>query len=194
MRSIGIIGRPRVGKDTVADHLIERHGYERVSIAGPIKELGLIMNPVIGAHGDSNGNTQLVHLYPAVEKHGWEYVKDEYPEVRRFLWAMSVDGIAGTFGPEIWTDLAVNTIRATAAPVVVTDVRLADEAQALRRQGLTIVYLTREGIPEDDQREGEHLGPEHADCRLHNGGTLAELHDQVDALIHSDTSPRRRGQ
>ncbi|KQX43552.1 hypothetical protein ASD97_26145 [Streptomyces sp. Root63] len=95
---------------------------------------------------------------------------------------MSVDGISSAFGEDIWTDLAVKKIRALEGPAVVTDVRLLEEAKALRAEGLTIIYLSREGIPERDDRGGEHLGPDAADVRLHNGGSLEEFWAQVDAL------------
>lgn len=179
MHGIGIIGRPRVGKDTTADRLIERHGYTRVSIAEPIKEIGLAANPIIGW---SHIGEEPIRLAEAVQQLGWERVKDRFPEVRRFLWAMSVDGISETFGEDIWTEIAVKKIRALKGPAVVTDVRLLEEAKALRAEGLTIVYLSREGFSEEDSQEGEHLGADAADVRLHNGGTLEEFWSQVDTL------------
>lgn len=179
MTGIGFIGRPRVGKDTAAERLIERHGYTRVSIAEPIKEIGLAADPIIGW---SYLGEEPIRLAQAVEHLGWEKVKDRFPEARRFLWAMSVDGVSGTFGEDIWTDLAVKKIRSAEGPVVVTDVRLVEEAKALSTEGLTIVYLSREGVSEEDDRAGEHLGPDAADVRLHNGGSLEEFWAQVDAL------------
>lgn len=179
MTGIGFIGRPRTGKDTAADRLVERHGYTRVSIAEPIKEIGLAADPIIGW---SYMGEEPIRLAQAVKQLGWEVVKGRFPEVRRFLWAMSVDGVSGTFGEDVWTDLAVKKIRVLQGPAVVTDVRLLEEAKALRAEGLTIVYLSREGVSEEDDRAGEHLGPEAADVRLHNGGSLEEFWVQVDTL------------
>lgn len=179
MTGIGIIGRPRTGKDTAADRLVERHGYTRVSIAEPIKEIGLAADPIIGWNYVGE---EPIRLAQAVKHLGWEVTKDRFPEVRRFLWAMSVDGVSSTFGEDIWTDLSVKKIRALEGPAVVTDVRLLEEAKALRAEGLTIVYLSREGTSEEDDRAGEHLGSDAADVRLHNGGSLEEFWSQVDAL------------
>ncbi|MFK0290301.1 hypothetical protein ACIQU6_07440 [Streptomyces sp. NPDC090442] len=180
MRGVGIIGRPRVGKDSAADHLIQRHGFTRVSIADPIKRAALGADPIIGW---SKNAGEPVRLAKTVERYGWEYAKDTFPEVRRFLWKMSVDGVATVLGEDVWTDAAVRAIRAVSGPVVVTDVRLIEEVKALRAEGLRMVYMTREGVPELDSREGEHLGPDAADFRLHNGGGLDELGVQVDALV-----------
>lgn len=181
MTGIGIIGRPRTGKDTAADRLVGRHGYTRVSIAEPIKEIGLAADPIIGWN---HVGEEPIHLAQAVEHLGWEAVKDRFPEVRRFLWAMSVDGVSAVLGEDIWTQIAVKRIRALRGPAVVTDVRLLEEAKALRAEGLIIVYLSREGFSEEDDRSGEHLGPNAADVRLHNGGSLEEFQAQVDALVH----------
>ena len=179
MTGIGFIGRPRVGKDTAAERLIERHGYLRVSLADPIKKIGLAADPIIGW---SFTREEPIRLAQAVDYLGWERVKDRFPEVRRFLWAMSVEGISEALGEDVWTNLAVRKIRDSQGPVVVTDVRLIEEAKALRAEGLTIVYLSREGVPEEDNRGGEHLGAGAADLHLHNGGSLEEFWVQVDTL------------
>ncbi|MEU0952777.1 hypothetical protein ABZ353_10605 [Streptomyces niveus] len=179
MTSIGFIGRPRAGKDTAAEYLIKRHGYTRVSIAEPIKEIGLAADPIIGW---SPIEKEPIRLAEAVSRLGWERVKDTFPEVRRFLWAMSVDGVSRVLGEDIWTERAVKEIRALGSPAVVTDVRLEEEAQELRATGLVIVYLSREGFPEQDDRGGEHLGPDAADLHIHNRGSLEDFQIQVDTL------------
>lgn len=179
MSGIGIIGRPRTGKDTAADRLVERHGFTRVSIAEPIKEIGLAADPIIGWNYTRE---EPIRLAESVRHLGWEVVKDRFPESRRFLWNMSVDGVSAVLGEDIWTQIAVKRIRALEGPAVVTDVRLLEEAKALRAEGLTIVYLSREGVSEEDEREGEDLGPDAADVRLHNGGSLEEFWSQLDAL------------
>ncbi len=40
MTIIGITGQAGSGKDTVADHLVQRHGYVKIALADPIKRLG----------------------------------------------------------------------------------------------------------------------------------------------------------
>lgn len=40
MNILGITGQTRSGKDTVADHLVEKHGYVKISLADPIKRFG----------------------------------------------------------------------------------------------------------------------------------------------------------
>src|SRR5687768_3384285 len=39
MRIIGITGRAGSGKDTVADYLVERHGFVKIAFADPIKQM-----------------------------------------------------------------------------------------------------------------------------------------------------------
>ncbi len=40
MRIVGITGQAGSGKDTVADRLVEEHGYVKIALADPIKRLG----------------------------------------------------------------------------------------------------------------------------------------------------------
>ena len=40
---IGLLGKKRVGKDTVAEYLIEKYNFIRYAFADPIKEIAGIM-------------------------------------------------------------------------------------------------------------------------------------------------------
>ena len=39
MTLLGLLGRKRVGKDTVADHLVQEYGYQKISMADPLKDV-----------------------------------------------------------------------------------------------------------------------------------------------------------
>ena len=46
---IGLSGYASSGKDTVAQFLIEEHGFEKIAFADPIRNMLLAMNPIV--HG-----------------------------------------------------------------------------------------------------------------------------------------------
>jgi hypothetical protein len=44
---IGIGGKLRSGKDTVADHLVSAHGFTKLGTSSPLLRAALVLDPVI---------------------------------------------------------------------------------------------------------------------------------------------------
>lgn len=150
---IGIAGAKRSGKDTLARHFVETHGYERKSFADPLKAMALQINPIVlaGTFGGPDG-TYTARLMEAVEDMGWERAKEELPEVRRFLQRLGSEGVRGTFGPRAWVDLAFPIDK----PTVIPDVRFPEEVEAILGEGRGVaVRVIRPGFS-GDGHQSEH--------------------------------------
>lgn len=111
---IGVSGKQRAGKDTVADYLVRYHGFKKVSLADPLKKL-------------------------AVEYFGLSY-KDVYetkPEkVRKVLQYL------GKVGREVDKDFWIKKALSRYHPSedwVISDVRFKNEAQHIKNlEGILI--------------------------------------------------------
>lgn len=151
---IGLIGKKRVGKDTFAAVLVEEFGFARVAFADPLKEMALTIDPFLVGGWDSSLDDEF--LATAVANFGWEEVKDTYPEARRFLQRLG-DGVR-QFEPEFWLNAGMDTVRgkrAEAKPVVITDVRYPNEADAIRDAGGTLIRVVRPGADDGDTHASE---------------------------------------
>lgn len=192
MRNIGLVGRRRSGKDTVAARLVEQHGYRRVAFADPLKAAALALDPIVSlefdeelwAHNDGEGGDREFRLSEIVSEFGWETAKDEYPEVRRLLQALG-EGIRQNVGDHVWRDRAFKDIdqaRWRDQPVVVTDCRYPDEASELRDRGFLLVRLTRPDVTRaagDEHASESNTDAIHVDAVVRNNGTLEDLHRAV---------------
>lgn len=193
MVNIALMGKARSGKDTVAARLCEAHGYARVAFADPLKEHALRINPIVSTRF-SGGDEFALRLARCVEIYGWERAKDEFPEVRRILQEIG-QGVREV-DPYFWVRIAVNKISEVRPdPVVVTDVRYPNEVATLRAIGFRIVRIVRpagSGFNPANLTVAERTAAEHSsetalddetpDVLIHNGGSLAELAQRVDAL------------
>jgi hypothetical protein len=191
-RNVGLIGRARVGKDSVAARLSERHGYQRVAFADRLKEAALKVDPIIYQFTERDeDNEELRHnvgLSWVVGDHGWERAKTEYPEVRRFL--QQYGQTARDLDPDFWVRAALPSIAAAEAlnlPVVVTDVRYENEACWLLNRGFTLVRVTRPNVTlagEAGRHKSEtELADFITDMTIANAGTLSDLNGIVDSLL-----------
>lgn len=184
MSDIALIGRARSGKDTVAARLIASHSFTRVAFADPLKEMALKINPIVDVEPYECDEVlyaeeeRLSHLVRAV---GWERAKDEYPEVRRIL--QQTGQAIRELDPDFWVRLALSTIGCVFTPVVVTDVRYPNEADALRAEGFRLVRIVRPGSPWLDHESETALDDYPVDALIINAGSLAELHMRADALL-----------
>lgn len=183
---VGLIGKKRVGKDTFAAVLVEEFGFARVAFADPLKEMALTIDPIIG-NGVRGSVPVHMRLSTAVAlPGGWERVKDEYPEARRFLQRLG-DGVR-QFDPEFWVRAGMYTahdLRGAPGqyvrdphPVVITDVRYPNEADAIREAGGTLVRIVRPGVDDGDTHPSETALDGYAtDSTVRNIGDVLLLQD-----------------
>lgn len=181
---IGLIGRKRTGKDTLARRLVERHGFTRVAFADTLKALARAVDPIIHTYPDSVGGAPyVVRLSEALDELGEDGVKDVYPEYRRFL---ERHGVASRelLGAEVWCAAGVRRILAVRGPVIVTDVRFPNEAEAIRKRGGYLVRVERAGLPDDGDTHPSEVALDGypVNLVLHNDGPLESFIDAVGAM------------
>lgn len=175
---IGLIGRKRVGKDTVAARLVGRHGFVRYAFADRVRDAALALDPIV-IPGDPEWTS--VRLFELVVREGWEAAKDRH-EVRRVLQNFGT-GIR-ELDPDFWVRPVMAAITEDPRPAVVTDVRFPNEAQAIRDAGGALVRIGRPGLDESDSHVSEVALAYHpVDLALINDGTVEQLADKVDRLL-----------
>lgn len=175
---IGLSGKAGSGKDTLGDHLIAAHGFQRVALADPLKQLAVKANPIIPINGGER-----FPLADLVKMFGWDKAKG-YPEARRFLQHLG-QGVRA-LEEDFWVNAAGRKIDrhlVDGTPVVLTDVRYANEAKFVESRGV-LIRLERPGMP----WTGDHPSETSLDSwpfrtRIVNDGSIEELHTKVDRLV-----------
>lgn len=180
---IGLSGYAQSGKDSAAAALVG-DGWERRAFADTLRAFLYALNPMVLPSG--------TRLRSFVNAYGWETAKTTCPEVRELLQRCGTEAGRQVIGENVWVDATLRDLGDT--PVVVTDVRFRNEADAIRARGGIVVRVVRPGVgplrmsdgsvhPSETALDGcpfEHL--------LHNDGTLDDLHCEVRkiALIGSN--------
>ena len=189
---IAVTGRKQHGKNTVCDVLAE-HGFTIIGFADTLKDLSYAVDPIIGIsrHGDP------IYLAEAVDELGWEYVKENYPEARRFLQRMGTEGARKHLGDSVWIDSWAKKVYALqGANVAVSDLRFANEAEAVRaHDGLVwkVVRPSRVTTTTADQHASEtELESIATDHIFINDGTLADLAAKVEQVLRRTQHPANR--
>jgi hypothetical protein len=169
---IGLSGYAQSGKDTVANILVEKHGYRRIAFADPIRKLLYEMDPLVPkGYGEGVINYRLQDL---VDSYGWDKVKVDFPEVRRLLQELGV-GARTLFGDTFWINEALYDV-ASDDKVVVSDVRFENEARWIQDFKGQIWRVKRMGTDaaNDHVSESEMDGYP-VDQIFVNNGTIEDL-------------------
>jgi hypothetical protein len=183
MNLIGITGKAGTGKDTLADYLVEKHGFHRYGFADPIKEL---LNEFFGwkphqwLDRDWKESPQIID--GSIPGLSWS--------PRQLAQWLGTEVGRNTFGQDCWIKRferyyeCLDSFDPGATRFVISDVRFNNEAVAIRRMGGTIIHLTRTGLNEVSSHISE-AGIEGDFINIHyaNNGTILQLHDFADFIL-----------
>ena len=144
---IGITGLIGSGKDTIAAHLVEKHGYERYSWATPLKDMTAIL---FGWDRDMlEGTTPEQREQREKVDPWWDRKMDKY-ELVSPRWALQFIGtevMRDTLHKDIWVLAGMKRI-AGKQNVVIPDTRFPNEIKAIKEMGGVIWNVQRGPLPE----------------------------------------------
>lgn len=182
---IGLAGKARVGKDTAANYLGERHRLSPVAFAQPIKN-------ALTAMGFNQAD------YDTVERKN---------EIIPWL-GVSYRKLAQTLGtewgrdlhPDFWLLLAQRRVEARrnlgVPGVVISDVRFDNEADWVRAEGGLIIHMegpARSGMAVDGEGHASERGIKRQlnDVVVSNIGSLDFLYRQLDTVMEMLSNDQR---
>lgn len=180
---IGLCGRKRVGKDTIANHLADTYGFTQTSFAAPIKEgLAVMLKDYSYILPDIFERVDLKEV--PIPGLGQGKIT-----ARHLMVTLGTEWGRDLVADDIWTKALLNRLgRMYMGPrgltVVVSDVRFRNEALALLGRGAVLWHVTRPGFGDDNTHRSEQ---ERLDdlCIKHieNEGTVQDLRTRVDSLM-----------
>lgn len=171
---IGLSGWARSGKDSIADYLVQNHGYTKISFASPMKEALVLLDPQVLYH-----NTR-IHLATAVRVVGWENLKDGSTDARELLQRMGTEVGRNLFGENFWVNLALEKAKHH-DKVVISDCRFINEIEAIKNSGGSVWRINRENVTAVNNHISEtELNNYKFDISISNNETLESLYALVE--------------
>lgn len=183
---VAIGGYKTVGKDTVGELLSELYGFQRLAFADPLKAVALAADPIIALSGTnfSEDKFEPWRLSEMVDTFGWEDVKSNFPESRRFLQKLGQEGCRNVLGSDIWINAALAELdKFNGLDIVFTDMRYKNEAEVLKRRGAVILRLNRPGCEAGEHASEREIDEVKPDYVINNDGSLDDLKTKVDEFM-----------
>lgn len=163
---VGISGKMRSGKDTVAEYIVNKYGFEHLKFSTGIKEIYDMVN----------------------------YKEDDGVKPRRALQEIG-QTMRRVIGQDVWIEYTLKDYDPS-KNTVISDVRQDNEFHALRERGALIILVTTSprvqkerlmalGETEDEymSHETEIITESLADIHIVNDSSLEELYYQIDSIL-----------
>lgn len=165
---IGLHGRARAGKDTVANFILAHRGGYIYSFADPIRRmlvpLGIDMN-------DPYWQERKEEVIPAIGV-----------SPRRMMQTLGTEWGRELINPELWLILAKQLLLNCGPGMVIADVRFENEAEWVRSQGGRVIHIERPGnvaVEAHASEAGIEFKGEEGDFKIINGGSLGDLQQTI---------------
>lgn len=168
MKIIGITGRARCGKDTLAGFLVDNHGFAKITLAGPIRRFV----------AELTGLTEAELTDGPLKEAPLEWLGGISP--RRMMQTLGTEWGRNLIADQLWLVVAQRQIekakREGRPGVVVSDVRFDNEAEFVQGLGGIVIELTRPGAVAVEGHSSENGVRESlVDARIRNDGPMHSL-------------------
>ena len=189
-----LTGKKKSGKDTVADYLINHHGYVKYAFATHLKAALHRIDPILDFE---HVNNQIipVRVSDAFRKcsNNEDKVKEDYPEYRNFMQKFATDGIRHV-KPDFWTCLLLDDVAEHKSrygnKIVITDVRFDNEdvaATAISGNYVKWEVIRPSLVPDLYSSHSSENGLSDSIIKEYtpiiNDGTLIDLYNKIDELL-----------
>jgi hypothetical protein len=183
---IGICGLIGSGKDTVAERLVNEHGYKRDSFAKSLKDAVASMfnwdRDMLEGRGESSR-----HWREQPDKF-WSERFGREVSPRTILQQFGTEVMRGQMYDGIWVDSCIG--RYKGQNTVISDTRFVNEIKTIKAHGGKIICVKRGQLPtqKEMQEKGAHKSEwdwldSKFDYVIDNDGTKDDLYDKVDVVI-----------
>ena len=186
---IGIVGLIGSGKDTVAERLVQKHGYIKDSFAKSLKDAVAAMFNWDRAMLE--GDTTSSRYWREQPDPFWSEKLGKPVTPRWVLQHFGTEVMRGQMYDGIWLDSCMG--RYKGQNTVIADTRFINEIKTIKAHGGIIVCVKRGELPtkKEMQEKGIHQSEwdwleYDYDIVLENSGTIEDLHAKVDDLIVSN--------
>jgi hypothetical protein len=189
---LGLTGKKRSGKDTVADYLINNYGFTKLSFAEPLKKVcvelfDLSDNQVNGSDKekeivDSRWGYSARQLMQII---GTELFRNNLPKYMRLGYQLADNPADNSIN--IWVHILHKKIISLQEKginyFVISDVRFLDEINLIQSLGGYIIKLNRVNDSNDTHISETELDNTKFEYNIENNGTIDELYKSIKYIV-----------
>lgn len=177
MKLIGLIGRARSGKDTVAGYLARRHMFAHIAFADPMKQMLEAAFGDLFRDGDREKPIDWLGKSP-----------------RQLMQTLGTEWGRNQVHPELWVMLTEQKVKNAVEfnlPLVISDVRFYNEANMILKHGGELWFVSRNTSEQVNPHSSETADWGRWPLKtIENNGSLEELYLKVEEAYQGEEFTR----
>ena len=187
---IGLSGKKRVGKDTVADYLVSKYGFVKYSFADPIKDVAKILfgfnyEQLYGRDKEEIDSRWNISPRDFFQKFGTDYMQYQFPNIFPDTKEVIPDKCFWVKRFHFWYQEQKK--KDPNIKIVITDVRFNHEYNYLLDQDAMIIKITNSLLESNDnhisETELDTYDISKFDYHIKNDKTIGILHIVIDDIM-----------
>ena len=179
-RVIALCGARRVGKDTLAAHLVSRHGYEHIKITAPLKQVCKTLFSFTDDQLETDIKEAIDERWGVSPRQVMQFLGTE-------VFQYKIQELLPGVGRNFWVNSMVNMIEANPEKrYVISDMRFLHEFEALRRFGMLTVKISSPHVVQNNTdahvSEQEHTTIRE-DVHIANTSSREDMYSKIDSFL-----------
>lgn len=181
---IGICGKSRNGKDTIADYLVSKYAFEKLILSEPLKEACKILFGFNDEQLYGNSKEIIDPNFGTSPRIILQYLGTD-------IFRKDINKIIPNINDNFWMNIVIKKYLEKCkenknTKVVISDIRFKNEIDTFRKMNGILIKIIRPNVNTEDQHESEKNIPTlECDHDIINDGTIQDLYKKIDFLIQS---------
>lgn len=186
---IGLIGRKRVGKDTIADYLVKNYKFVKYGFGEPLKEVCKTMFDLSPAQLETDLKDEIDERWNIRPRDMFQILGTDFARemIHQKLPQLKVE--EGQFWVHkfgMWYQERSNS------RIVISDIRFVNEYEYLKKLGAVFIKINRNVDNIDTHRSEQEIDLiREIDYTINNNSNLEELYYKINNIIKHDISMSR---
>ena len=181
---IGVLGRKGSGKDTSADYMCEKHNFQKLVLAQPLKDACKLLFNFSDEQLYGNLKEEIDGRWGTSPRIVLQYLGTD-------IFRKDINKIIPNINGNFWVNLMANKYlemlekqTTKEVKVILSDVRFQNEIDKIHELGGIVIKVNRPSISNSDAHESEkNIDILKADYVITNDGTKEDLYKKLDNIV-----------
>lgn len=176
-RVVALCGLKRCGKDTVAQYMVEKYGYEHVKFSGKLKQMMKLLFDFTDDQIETDEKDKVDARWNTTPRKLMQFFGTEVMQYK-------VQEVLPDIGRNYFANSISVSLDKNPRNIVISDMRFVHEYEALKHHSMIVVEVIRDSCIQDTHISENEYKKIPKNFVINNHHTLEDLYSEIDSIIN----------